>query len=67
MSTAGTVKEAVEALNSVRFEKLGDHLEGAKSGLFQVPPGACEFLACADMLGQTCRGACTLPFRKQRC
>ena len=50
ISSAGTVEKAVYFLNTVRVQKLGDHLAGAKKRILKgispltsgVPPGVCS-------------------------
>ena len=35
ISSAGTVEKAVQVLNTIRVQKLGDHLTGAKRNAFK--------------------------------
>ena len=50
ISSAGTVEKAVHVLNTVRVQKLGDHLAGAKQSAFKgISPLHQEYLqACAQ-------------------
>ena len=50
ISSAGTVEKAVHVLNTVRVQKLGDHLVGAKKNVFKgISPLHQEYLqVCAQ-------------------